>query len=290
MSQNAPSLDDYRREIDAIDDGIHDLLMRRAEAVSQIGQIKARERSVVFRPAREAQILRRLVGRHQGSLPAQVIVRVWREVLSALTRLQGPFAVAVYVPEERRGYWDVARDHFGGLVPMNAVNSPLAAVRAVSEGTASVAVVPFPAEDDSDSWWRFLVNGEANTPRIVARLPFAGHGNARGEDRDAVVVGFAPHEASGADCTMLGVEVGGAISRGRLKDLFDAVGLPASGVCTWHTNDPEGPAVHLVEVRDFVAPGDARIEAVIARFGDTPVRITTLGGYAIPFTLHTDGR
>lgn len=290
MSQTTPSLADYRREIDAIDDQMHDLLMRRAELAGAIGQLKAREQAVIFRPAREAQILRRLVGRHRGNLPAQVIVRVWREVLSALTRLQGPFAVAVYVPEERRGYWDVARDHFGALIPMSAVNSPLAAVRAVSEGTASVAVVPFPTDGDQDPWWRFLVNGDASTPRIIARLPFAGRGNARGEDRDAVAVGFAPHEASGSDRTMLGVEVGSDISRGRFKELFDVVGMPSNSICTWHTRDPEAPSVHLVEVNDYVAPDDARIQALIQRFGEVPVRVTTLGGYAVPFVEHTEGR
>ena len=241
-------------------------------------------------PAREAAILRRLVNRHSGPLPIQVIVRVWREVLSALTRLQGPFAVAVYVPEERRGYWDVARDHFGSFVPLFAVNSPVAAVRAVSEGSASVGIVPFPAEDDADPWWRYLVNGDARTPRIVARLPFASGSNARGEDRDAVAVGFAPHEPSGDDRTMLGVEIGSDISRGRFKDYMDAVGLRANSICTWHSYSPEGPSVHLVEVSDYVDPNDARLSALLRRFGDVPVRVTTLGGYAVPFGHHSDGR
>ncbi|WP_042704124.1 chorismate mutase, partial [Azospirillum sp. B506] len=133
MASARTPLDDLRREIDQIDDAIHDLLMRRAAVVERIGAAKgngaaeAGAQPVFLRPAREATILRRLMARHAGTFPAQVVVRIWREMITAFTRMQGPFAVAVYAPEDRRGFWDVARDHFGGFVPMTAVNTPAAA-------------------------------------------------------------------------------------------------------------------------------------------------------------------
>ena len=71
---------------------------------------------------------------------------------------------------------------------MTAVNTPQAALRAVAEGTATVGVVPFPADDDADPWWRFLAPVDARSPRIVARLPFYSRGNSRGDDRDALAV------------------------------------------------------------------------------------------------------
>ncbi len=157
-------LDDLRREIDQIDDAIHDLLMRRAAVVERIGAAKGSPGQAVYlRPAREATILRRLMARHSGGFPAQVVVRMWREMITALTRIQGPFAVAVYAPEEKRGFWDIARDHYGSFVPMTAVNTAAAALRAVSDGTATVGVVPYPAEDDNDPWWRFLVSADVKS-------------------------------------------------------------------------------------------------------------------------------
>jgi len=290
MSQEQISIDDLRREIDAIDDGIHDLLMRRAEIAQRIGRVKERERSPVFRPAREAMILRRLVARHSGPLPVQVVVRIWRELLSALTRLQASFAVAVYVPEGRPGYWDAARDHFGGIVPMFPVNSPLAAVRAVSDGSASVGIVPYPAEDEVDPWWRHLMYGDAATPRIIARLPFGERGNGLGEDSDAVVVGFAPFDPSGDDRSMLGVEITGDISRGRFKDALDAVGLRNDGIRSWRTRESEAASIHLVEITDHVAPDDARLRALFDRLSEHHPRVGALGGYAVPVRHHTDGR
>ena len=71
---------------------------------------------------------------------------------------------------------------------MTAVNTPAAAIRTVADGTATVGVVPMPEEDDQEPWWRYLMNEDAKTPRIVARLPFCGRGNARGDNHDALAV------------------------------------------------------------------------------------------------------
>lgn len=283
-------LDDLRREIDQIDDAIHDLLMRRAAVVERIGAAKgAPGQAVYLRPAREATILRRLMARHSGGFPAQVVVRMWREMITALTRIQGPFAVAVYAPEEKRGFWDVARDHYGSFVPMTAVNTAAAALRAVSDGTATVGVVPYPAEDDNDPWWRFLVSADANRPRVVARLPFGGRGNARGENRDALAIAVAAHEPTGDDRTLLSIEIGGDLSRGRLKDMLEACGLPPVAFCTWHaygaSSGLSGPSIHLVEIADFVDHADPRLTALVERSGEIPVRVNTVGGYAVPLNL-----
>ena len=68
MSASPPSLEELRREIDEIDDAIHDLLMRRAQVVEQVGIAKRPDNQIV-RPGREAVILRRLAARHTGSFP-----------------------------------------------------------------------------------------------------------------------------------------------------------------------------------------------------------------------------
>lgn len=289
MPSSTTALDELRREIDQIDDAIHDLLMQRAQVVERVGAAKGDSR-VYLRPGREAVILRRLMARHTGAFPPAVIVRMWREMIAALTRLQGPFAVAVYAPEDRRGFWDVARDHYGSFIPMTAVNSPVAAVRAVSDGTATVGVVPYPAEDDSDPWWRYLVNGDQRTPRVVARLPFGHRGNARGENRDALAIALVPNEPTGDDRSLLAVELGADLSRGRLKDALEHAGLPPTAFCTWHARDPHGSSVHLVEIADFVDAQDPRLHAFAERLGDIPARINTVGGYAVPLALPQDLR
>ena len=295
MTKLPPSLEDLRHRIDRIDDAVHDLLMERAEVVKQVGAAKGSGHAML-RPAREASILRRLAGRHRGDLPVAVLLRMWRELISGLTQLQGRFAVAVYAPGDRRGFWDVARDHFGSFTPMTVVNSPVAAVRAVAEGTAAVGVVPFPAEDDADPWWRFINGDDEKTPHVVARLPFFGRGNGRGEDRDALAIALVPHEPTAAgnegllaDRSLIRIEVAEDLSRGRLKDVLEAVGLPPVNFCSWLGRAAAG-SVHLVEIAGFVGPGDRRLAACAKRLEPLPVRINTMGGYAVPLMPPPDGR
>ena len=112
---NDLSLDDLRREIDEIDDQLHDLLMRRTEIVGRVGAVKRLESTpgLALRPGREAEIIRRIVNRHKGPFPLEVLVRIWRELLSAQVAVQGQYSIGVFAPEDVAAYRDLGRDQFG---------------------------------------------------------------------------------------------------------------------------------------------------------------------------------
>jgi len=282
MPSPKPTLDDLRREIDEIDDALHDLVMRRSAVVERIAGLKPTDRASI-RPAREAEILRRLVARHEGALPVAALVRMWREMIGALTRLQAPLIVAVYAPDDQRAFWDLARDHYGSATPMTAVNTPMAALRCVAEGTATVAVLPLPEEEDADPWWRYLFSTDTKAPRIISRLPFLSR-SGRGDEVDGLAIAVLPLEPTGDDRTFLGLELAENISRGRLKDLLDACGLVSQQLRTFHLPGSAG-AVHLVEADGFVAADDPRLESLSQRLGDALVRAQPLGAYAVPIAV-----
>lgn len=116
MPDNAPSLDELRREIDRLDDNIQDLLIQRTAAVERIGALKGDD-TIYLRPGRQAEILRRLVARHHGRYPRVALIRLWNEMMGALVALQGPFTLAVYMPERGAGYLELARDQYGAYTP-----------------------------------------------------------------------------------------------------------------------------------------------------------------------------
>ncbi|MGH6932507.1 MAG: chorismate mutase [Dongiaceae bacterium] len=280
-------LDDLRRQIDEIDSKLHELLMRRSAVVAEIGQRKggnAGAGNCFFRPGREATILRRLVARHQGSLAKATIVRMWRELLSATLRLQGPFTVAVYATDERSGFWDLSRDHFGSQTPATAFDRVGQVLRAVTDGQATVGVLPLPQQDDSEAWWPLLLSKEANQPRVIARLPFGGAGNARGPVVEALVVGRLAQEETGKDRGLFAVESAGEISRSGLRAALEAVDLPPVFIHPWR--DPNDAATwhHLVEVDGCVWAEDGRLRR-LAETGPAEIRqIWPLGGYAVPLS------
>src|SRR6201992_4525008 len=89
-----PSLQDLRKEIDAIDEQVHRLLMARGDIIDRLIQVKqTQEVGSAFRPAREASMMRELVKRHRGILPIDTIESIWRGIISTLHYLQGPVSV-----------------------------------------------------------------------------------------------------------------------------------------------------------------------------------------------------
>jgi chorismate mutase-like protein len=286
MSYSEPALDGLRRDIDGIDDAIHDLLMRRCELVEEIARVKGRNHGVYMRPGREATILRRLVDRHRGAFPPAVLVRIWREMLAAFTLLQGPFAVSVCAPPDRRELWDIARDHYGSVTPMTAMTAPMQAIRAVTEGAATVAVVPWPDDRDGEPWWPALVSGDPKTPRIIARLPFIV-GRGRSEDTRALALAQVSHEATGDDHTMVSIELSGPISRSRLREGLIACGLSpvAFWSCVPTRSEPQAVPPQLVEVDDFVADDDLRLGQLLDWLGDYGRRALPIGGFAMPLSV-----
>src|ERR1700746_2083185 len=93
-----PSLTELREEIDRIDEGMHRLLMQRGDIIDRLIQVKQPpERGAASRPAREADMMRRLVERHRGILPLDTVESIWRVIISTFTYVQAPFAIHAHV-------------------------------------------------------------------------------------------------------------------------------------------------------------------------------------------------
>ncbi|HEY8613274.1 MAG TPA: chorismate mutase, partial [Roseomonas sp.] len=129
-----------RAEFDAIDDTLHDLLMRRAALSAQLSAQGMKAGGASFRPGREAMILRRLFARHSGPMPRATVARLWREVIASSLRLQSAFSVATMAGAEA-----LARGHFGLDTPLRTHATPSRVLASLSAGAASVAILPSPA-------------------------------------------------------------------------------------------------------------------------------------------------
>jgi chorismate mutase / prephenate dehydratase len=278
------SLQQLRADIDRIDHGIVDLLIERSEVVRRIAEVKGDrlDGRSPSRPAREAQILRRLAERAGGRFPTAVLVRMWRELIAALTRLQAPQAVAVFAPDAAAlGIWDLARDHFGSKTPMVRVDRPVQAFRALGDGSATVAVLPLPGDDDP--WWVTLMADHDARLRVFARLPFVVNRGAEGDELQALAIGQLELEASGDDLTLVGIEAAPGLSRAGLRTLMVGAELDPAWLATWRPPTPP-QALHLIEVAGFADDGDARLAALRQAAKGEVLRIVRVGGYARPLS------
>ena len=164
-----PSLAELRQEIDSIDSQVHSLLMQRGDIIDRLIRVKkTQEVGSAFRPAREADMMRRLVQRHRGILPLDTVESIWRVIISTFTYVQAPFSVHADVSVGKSMMRDSARFHFGFTVPyVSHFNAP-AAVEAVAKSKGDLALLS--ATSSRTPWWIAL---EAHgAPKIIARLPF----------------------------------------------------------------------------------------------------------------------
>lgn len=281
MTDETPSLDELRRQIDEIDIAVHDLLMQRMSLADQIGRAKGKGTPVI-RPGREAVILRALVARHRGPFPKAVVVRIWREIISAMTALEGPFAVAVHAPPgSGEGLRALARAHYGSERPISAHETVAGVLRAVSDGQATVGVLPLPRGDESAAWWRGLTREGGDVPRIIARLPFAAQ-SRRFDGQEALAIALVPPESSGRDGGYLVVENAGQMSRSALKAALAQAELSAVNIQNGLAND--GNPLVLVEVEGYLAPDDPRLARLLTDQTGLIRQTWVIGSYAVPLS------
>nr|WP_147653699.1 prephenate dehydratase [Vulcaniibacterium gelatinicum] len=138
-----PDLAEVRARIDGIDRQIQALIAERAQWARQVGKAKGKLAAAVdyYRPEREAQVLRRVVDRNAGPLSDEVLVRLFREIMSACLAQQEPLKVGYLGPEGTFSQQAVHK-HFGH----SAKGLPLASIEEVFDevaaGHADFGVVP----------------------------------------------------------------------------------------------------------------------------------------------------
>src|ERR1700681_2056405 len=166
-----PSLADLRREIDRLDETMHGLLIERSAIIDRLIKVKkTQEQGSAFRPAREAEMMRRLVDRHKGILPLDTVESIWRVIISTFTYVQAPFSVHADLSAGGAQMRDSTRFHFGFTVPFVAHMGASAVVAAVSDSTGDLGLVPALGVPGAGAWWDALEFDSA--PKIIARLPF----------------------------------------------------------------------------------------------------------------------
>jgi chorismate mutase/prephenate dehydratase len=99
MSEGTPRpLDEIRKDIDAIDDRLVELLSRRVELAQEVGRFKGQDNRPYFTPERERAIYQRLEQINPGPLQHRQLLAVFREIISAARAAEKPLVAAYWGP------------------------------------------------------------------------------------------------------------------------------------------------------------------------------------------------
>ena len=130
-----------REQIDAIDAQILMLLNQRARVAETVGHVKAETNAPVFRPEREAQVLRAVAERNPGPMQSDDVQTIFREIMSACRALEKRVTVAYLGPAGTFSEQAVFRQFGQGVLAMPCASID-AVFRAAEAGTADFGVVP----------------------------------------------------------------------------------------------------------------------------------------------------
>ena len=263
MDDPRPSLSAVRARIDEVDSQLLALVEERAELAAAVAAAKAAQGDAArfgLRPAREAQVLRRLLALPHKAASTPLIVRIWRELMAESLALQGPFELTVWGGSDPARAVELARLRFGATPPLSHARSAeeaMAAARAMG-GVATLSL------NQGTAWWgRLLAEPKV---RVFSSLPCL---KAWGP-MTALAIADVPIEPSGADDTFWvtdAPEDAHRIVETLAKDGVAACQVEAAG------------GLRLFRLAGFYKPDDARLARA-------PGRLTgVIGAAPTPFDV-----
>lgn len=148
LDSNSPDLSEAnsvivgsRKRIDEIDAQLVGLLNQRAALAVQIGVSKMAVGQESLCPARESEIMRRILEMSEGPMPRKEMGQIFSEIISVCRNLQKPPTIAFLGPETTFSHM-VALNRFGHSCELRPLHSIMDVFQEVENGRASFGVVP----------------------------------------------------------------------------------------------------------------------------------------------------
>ncbi len=166
-------LEQYRKEIDQLDNQLLEILNRRMEVVQKVGELKRVTKTSIYRPEREKSIIDRLSKLNKGPLKKGAIEAIYQEIFAISRNLELPELVSYLGPESSFTH-QAAESRFGAMSDYLALDTIKSVFESVSTGRAKFGVVPLENNQEGivTETIDLLSSFELN---IVAEVPLSIH-------------------------------------------------------------------------------------------------------------------
>jgi chorismate mutase / prephenate dehydratase len=193
-----PALDALRRELDEIDNTLLTLLAKRFAVTDQVRsfkQVTGKVSTSPLRPAREAQIHRRILhAARESHLDQPLALRIWRAILTQSSLSQQPMTLHVSKRLSLTlGNRFRLRDHFPAMA-VEEWKDETTVLTQVGVSPGDICAV----EIDSP-WIDAFIQGRAGAAQVLTTLPVVKDST----HPQILIIGQAPAEATGQDETLI---------------------------------------------------------------------------------------
>lgn len=268
-------LEQYRQQIDAIDGELFQLILKRADIVKQVGELKEQydETHVKLRPAREARQLKSIHEKFSASpFPEASALMIWRHLINGSLMVESPLRVMTL--ESPQALPDFAREYFGCYASMEFVPNCQQLMAELENDQMDVAIFPMPAASDRDPWWLKLAEDGCKL-RMFLRFPYLPTACVRDGTEAIAVSKVADEVADETSHTALVLDIASSISPMDLKKAVTTEFFDISWHCSNRTQDDS--VACFVTVPYVVTKEDPRIVRVLETLDNKANRIRIVG-------------
>jgi chorismate mutase / prephenate dehydratase len=293
MPDKKHTLEQFRSEIDAIDNSILDLLAKRVGIVHQVGALKhaAGKQGSIIRPGREASMVRRMAHHNNPELPdPRALAQIWRLIIASAINIEEKSCVSSLSTETNRECYWLAREYFGAFTP--SLERPTAAevVQDVLENRATVGVIPLWLRDGAQPWWVRILSGDSS-PKVFAKLPFIQL--APSAKVPLVAIGLVEPEDTGDDESLWVISAESKISFSEIELFLTEASIPYIFMENYRTVGMPTLHHYLFKIEGFMPEKDKRAQQLKKIFHKhyPPEKGIScaahfLGSYATPITFN----
>ena len=159
-------IDKLRKQIDKIDFQILDLLKKRSKIAENIG--KEKKSNNLFRPERQASILKNILKKNDNSLNPLYILSFWRSIFLSQIDVQGGIKL-ILSNNIANSYIKTVYDYFSHDIKIITMNNTSKALEKVYNGKNILTILPYPSNNKGAKWW---TNIQLEKLYAIAALPF----------------------------------------------------------------------------------------------------------------------
>lgn len=267
---------ELQHKIEEIDTQLYNLLIERTKLV-KMQPNNAIENTL----GKEAASIKRLLKNHKGDFPEYVIAKIWREILSASACLEDKLKFSVFAEENDDSLIRIMQEHFGSYIDYVTYSSFGAVMNELNIHETQLAIIPCDNTlMNSKPWWSgFSMSNKNDSLKIVAKLPFI-RGKEDNDGKEVYVVALSPTDQSGADISLLNVELNKNTSTSAIVENLEALGFNGVKILNMVAFDDDDKSC-LIEVNGYITSETKAFKNAAELFKS----VNIVGAYAEPIKL-----
>lgn len=267
---------ELQHQIENIDTQLYNLLIERTKLVK-----KQPNNAIENTLGKEAASIKRLLKNHTGDFPEYVIAKIWREILSASACLEDRLKFSVFAAKNDDSLIRIMQEHFGSYIDYVTYTTFGAVINELNNHETQLAIIPCDnAQMNSKPWWSgFSMSNKNDSLKIVAKLPFI----RRKEDKDSkevYVVALSSTDQSGADISLLSVELNKDTSTSAIIENLEASGFKGAKILNMVAINDDDKSC-LIEVNGYITSETKSFKNSSELFKNVDI----VGAYAEPIKL-----